>query len=80
VTEPERRLVFVSGAPGSGKTSLAVPLAAELGFALLRKDRIKEALMTGWGRQRRLTWPGRSGSGRRPWSCYGRWLAMPLRS
>jgi broad-specificity NMP kinase len=37
-----RRLVLVSGAPGSGKTTLAVPLAAELGFALLRKDRIKE--------------------------------------
>jgi predicted kinase len=49
VTEPERRLVFVSGAPGSGKTSLAVPLAAELGFALLRKDRIKEALHDGLG-------------------------------
>ena len=31
-------------APGSGKTSLAVPLAAELGYALLAKDRIKETL------------------------------------
>jgi predicted ATPase len=30
-----RRFVYVSGAPGSGKTSLAVPLAAELGYALL---------------------------------------------
>ena len=39
-----RRLVYVSGAPGSGKTSLAVPLAAELGYALLSKDRIKETL------------------------------------
>jgi predicted kinase len=39
-----RRLVYVSGAPGSGKTSLAVPLAAELGYALLTKDRIKEIL------------------------------------
>ena len=39
-----RRLVYVSGAPGSGKTSLAVPLAAELGYALLGKDRIKETL------------------------------------
>ena len=39
-----RRLVYVSGAPGSGKTSLAVPLAAELGYALLAKDRIKETL------------------------------------
>ncbi len=36
-----RRLVYVSGAPGSGKTSLAVPLAAELGYPLLAKDRIK---------------------------------------
>jgi predicted kinase len=36
--------VYVSGAPGSGKTSLAVPLAAELGYSLLAKDRIKETL------------------------------------
>jgi predicted kinase len=39
-----RQVVFVSGAPGAGKTSPAVPLAAELGFALVCKDRIKEAL------------------------------------
>lgn len=39
-----RRLVYVSGTPGSGKTSVAVPLAAELGYALLTKDRIKETL------------------------------------
>jgi len=39
-----RQVVFVSGAPGAGKTSLAVPLAAELGFALVCKDRIKETL------------------------------------
>jgi predicted kinase len=39
-----RRVVLVSGAPGAGKTTLAVPLAAELGFMLLRKDRIKETL------------------------------------
>ena len=38
-----RRLVYVSGAPGSGKTSLAVPLAAELGWALLTKDRKRSA-------------------------------------
>jgi len=36
--------VYVSGAPGAGKTALAVPLAAELGWALLTKDRIKETL------------------------------------
>ena len=41
---PGRRLVLVSGAPGSGKTTLAAPLAAELGFALLGKDSIKEIL------------------------------------
>jgi predicted kinase len=55
-----RRLVYVSGAPGSGKTSLAIPLAAELGYALLRKDQIKETLHDalgapdpdlGWSRQ-----------------------------
>jgi predicted kinase len=39
-----RRLVYVSGSPGAGKTSLAVPLAAELGYALLAKDLIKETL------------------------------------
>jgi predicted kinase len=39
-----RQVVFVSGAPGAGKTTLAVPLAAELGFALVCKDKIKETL------------------------------------
>jgi predicted kinase len=46
---PARRVVLVSGAPGSGKTTLAVPLAAELGFALLSKDRIKETLHDAFG-------------------------------
>ncbi len=49
MSPPGRRVVLVSGAPGSGKTSLAVPLAAELGLALLRKDRIKETLHDGLG-------------------------------
>jgi predicted kinase len=36
--------VLVSGAPGAGKTSVAVPLAAALGFPLLAEDDLKEAL------------------------------------
>lgn len=39
-----KRLAYVSGQPGAGKTSLAVPLAAELGHALITKDRIEERL------------------------------------
>jgi predicted kinase len=39
-----RRVVLVSGVPGAGKSTIARPLAAELGFALLGKDTIKEVL------------------------------------
>jgi predicted kinase len=43
--DPARRqLVLVSGPPAAGKTTIAGPLAAELGFTLLAKDRIKETL------------------------------------
>jgi predicted kinase len=37
-----RRVVFVTGPPGAGKTTIAGPLALELDFALIGKDRIKE--------------------------------------
>jgi len=36
--------VVVSGASGTGKTTLALPLAAELGLPLIAKDTIKEAV------------------------------------
>ena len=39
-----RRVVYVSGAPGAGKSTLAGALAAELGYALIGKDIIKETL------------------------------------
>ena len=37
-------LVLVTGPPGAGKTTVALPLARELGYPLVSKDRIKEAL------------------------------------
>jgi len=39
-----RYMILVSGAPGSGKTTLALPLARTLNFALISKDALKEAL------------------------------------
>ena len=42
--------VAVAGPPGSGKTTVAGPLARELGLSLLAKDAIKEALMDALGR------------------------------
>jgi predicted kinase len=58
-----RRLVYVSGAPGSGKTTLAVPLAAEPGYALLGQDRIKQTLHDAPRRTRtRPAWSRRLGA------------------
>lgn len=49
--------VLVSGAPGAGKTTLAVPLARALGFSLLSKDHIKETLFDALpGPGRDLSW------------------------
>jgi predicted kinase len=38
------RIVYISGRPGAGKSSLAFPLAADLGYSLVIKDQVKEAL------------------------------------
>jgi predicted kinase len=50
-TRPERRIVLVSGSPGAGKTTLAVPLARLLGLPLIAKDDIKESLVDVLGDQ-----------------------------
>ncbi|MGE3835041.1 MAG: AAA family ATPase [Acidimicrobiia bacterium] len=49
------RHVLVTGLPGSGKTTLAGPLATELGLPLVAKDAIKETLFDVLG-------PGNQGS------------------
>jgi predicted kinase len=57
-----RRLVYVSGAPGAGKSSLAGPLAAELRFALITKDTLKETLHDALGApEPDLAWSRRLG-------------------
>lgn len=62
MTAPARRIVIVSGAPGAGKTSLAVPLAARLGFPLFSKDVLKQALTDALGDQDGdLAWSRRIG-------------------
>ena len=44
-----RQVVLVSGPPGAGKSTLARPLAAALGFPLLSKDVLKETLFDALG-------------------------------
>src|SRR6202167_4556725 len=38
------RIAYVSGRLGAGKSTLAAPLAAELGYSLVTKDLIQETL------------------------------------
>lgn len=42
--EPRRRLVVISGAPGTGKTTVGAALAEGLGLPILSLDAMKEAL------------------------------------
>jgi predicted kinase len=59
-----RRVVIISGPPAAGKSTLAGPLAAELGLALIAKDRIKETLHDALGRAAGsdLVWSQRLGA------------------
>lgn len=55
---PTSKLAFVSGAPGAGKTTLAIPLARALGYALITKDILKESLYDTLGPNSGNTVPG----------------------
>jgi predicted kinase len=59
-----RRVVIVSGPPAAGKSTIAGPLAAELGFTLIAKDRIKETLHDALGQvaDADLAWSQRLGA------------------
>ena len=55
-------LIVVSGAPGSGKTTLARRIAAELTLPLISKDAIKESLADAVGLPRTVEESGRLGT------------------
>lgn len=44
-----QRLIIISGMPGSGKTTLAKSISAELSLPLIEKDSIKELLFDSLG-------------------------------
>jgi predicted kinase len=48
-SDAARRIVLISGAPGAGKTTLALPLSDRLGWPLIAKDHIKETLFDAMG-------------------------------
>ena len=66
-----RRLVYVSGKLAAGKTTLAFPLAAELGYSLVTKDLVKETLHDA------LHFPG-EGEVDRAWSQRLGWASLEL--
>jgi predicted kinase len=58
----DREIVLVSGAPGSGKTTLARELSRQTGLSLLSKDVIKESLWDAFDPPARdLSWSRRLG-------------------
>jgi predicted kinase len=44
MTHSEKKIILVSGAPGSGKTTFSRALADRLGYALIAKDDLKESI------------------------------------
>ncbi|HTU72136.1 MAG TPA: AAA family ATPase [Trebonia sp.] len=56
------RIAYISGRLGAGKSTLAAPLAAELGYSLVMKDLIKETLHDA------LSGPSSDGAADRAWS------------
>ncbi len=57
-----RQVVLVSGPTAPGKLTIAGPLATELGFPLVAKDRLKEALHGALGSAVGLAWSRRLGA------------------
>jgi hypothetical protein len=62
VVRPRTGIVLVNGAPASGKTTLARPVAGTRGLPLIAKDPIKEAMADVLGRTGDIHWSSRLGA------------------